>query len=88
MKEIGKLWHALSPEEKAVFEQKAREDKDRYQGQMFENPERDEPIPLSSCVTGTGRFKQSKNTVNGFSPLTNQPKKKLSPYMFFVKVKR
>jgi hypothetical protein len=30
MKEIGKLWHALEPEEKRAFEQKAREDKDRY----------------------------------------------------------
>jgi len=40
MKEIGKLWNALKPEEKSDFAQKARDDKDRYQEQLSENPEK------------------------------------------------
>ena len=39
MKEIGRLWSALDPEEKSSYEQKAREDKERYLQQLNEDAE-------------------------------------------------
>ncbi len=71
MKEIGRLWNELSDDEKKIFGEKSREDKDRYQEEMSEIPNLNEPILLSSCVTGSGHFKKSKTTNLNYSPLNN-----------------
>lgn len=57
MKEIGRLWNELSPEQKQVYNEKAKNARDRHQEELAEDPEKEQPVTLNSCVSGSGHFK-------------------------------
>lgn len=41
MKEIGRLWNELSPEQKQVYNEKAKNARDRHQEELAEDPEKE-----------------------------------------------
>ena len=83
MRRIGEMWAEIDPQEKEEFHLKAKQDRDRYLSELSELPAKSKPILLKSCVNGSGLFKQLKTRIA--SPLNPQPRKKLSPYIFFIK---
>jgi hypothetical protein len=81
MKEIGKRWNVLTHIQKAVFEQKAKLDKDRYEEEMSQLPR----LSPSAIAQGMGQKRQRCRRAKKDK---NKPRKTLSPYILFVKEKR
>ena len=79
---IGQEWTNLPAAEKLAYKEKQKWDRDRYLNELSEIPIKSQPILLSSCVSGSGHFKQLKHKIQ---TLNLMPTKKLSPYVFFVK---
>ena len=74
MKELGKLWKATEEEDRGEFQEKAKEDKERYTEEMknYVPSEDDEEKPRKK------RVKKTKNA----------PKNASGPYIFFCKEER
>ena len=82
MKEVGRRWNSLTHIQKAVYEQKAKLDRDRYDEEMAQMPK----YPPSAIAAVHNPPKRQRCRRAKKDP--NKPRKVLSPYILFVKEKR